>query len=114
MPVPKQLPARARKSSPGSVYTISDSEVDDYAPEGSSSPAPETSKRAVKARPTPSIVKGKGKAKVGGTKRKASESDIEDGPAGLNVERPHNTNYHSIGDVAELQEDLLRWFEEAR
>lgn len=101
-----------RASSPGSVYTVSDSESEPYAPEGSSSPRKAGGKRVVKARSTIQT-KGKDKAKAG-VKRKADESDIEDVPIGLAVARPHSKEYHAVGAVAGLQEELLSWFEGVR
>jgi A/G-specific adenine glycosylase len=100
----------ARQSPPGSVYSVSDSESDDSAPESSSPPPKAAGKRVQKARALPA----KGKARTGSSKRKAGVLDIEDISVGHSSDRRHGPEYHGVRDVAALQEDLLSWFEGVR
>lgn len=105
------LASMARASSPGSVYTVSSDEASDYAPESSHSG------RAAKR---PRISGSKRKLSVKASKpiacaalgAKAETDDIEDSLQ--YVHRPHASGYHAVDRVAELQQDLLNWFERVR
>lgn len=105
-----------KASSPGSAYTVSDSESDDFLPEGSSSPKKSGPKRVNKAKAAASHTR-KAKVERGAVvkgKRKALELDMEDAVSGPIIQRPHPRSYHDVRAVEQLQEDLLAWFESVR
>jgi A/G-specific adenine glycosylase len=111
-----------RASSPVSVYTVSSSDSDDYAP----SDTPPSKKRRIshaKSRTANGVgLKAKqavagatvksGKAEQAGKGGKAAVMDVED--AASCISRPHAAAYHLTGRVQEVQEALLSWFEDVR
>jgi hypothetical protein len=90
----------ARKSSPDSYHTVSDSEASDFVPSPPAKRARLSTARSIKT----------------GQKRKpaagSSIPDIEDAHA--SIHRPHGSDYHSVGDVIAVQGELLSWFEGVR
>lgn len=100
----------ARQSSPGSVYSVSSDEVSDYAPESSQSKSNKPAKRPRLSGPRKTIKSGTGSDRKPGVKTESD--DIED--VGNSIHRPHGISYHDIDNIAEMQQDLLDWFEVVR
>jgi hypothetical protein len=103
-----------RATRPASVYTVSSSDSEDYAPSDSPPPA---KKRRVSSKSAPV---GKRTAKTAGTvtgsraKGKTGEvADIEDVDV-VCIRRPHGEGYHATDKVEGVQEALLSWFEGVR
>ncbi len=84
-----------------SVLTISDSESSDFAPD-KKDVRPSKRRRGSAAKPTKQSL----------VTKDVGNPDIEDASSYIN--RPHGPSYHDVSSVAELQEDLLSWFESVR
>lgn len=103
-----------RAASPASVYTVSSSDSEDYAPSDSPPPA---KKRRVSSKSAPV---GKRMTKTAGNvigsraKGKPGEvADIEDVDV-VCISRPHGEGYHATDKVEGVQGALLSWFEGVR
>lgn len=90
---------------------MSSDEVSDHYSESSQSSSNKPAKRPrlsgprqISAKSKPVDVKRKGP--------KTEVDDIED--ACSHVHRPHGLSYHAVDNVAEMQQDLLDWFEVIR
>lgn len=105
--MPKRIP-----SSPGSVFSVPDSEPESEASDFAPSP-PESKSGATLKRKRPTSSKLSVRAKAVSKPKAVGTGDIEDLP-GPSVSRPHSKGYHDIDEVARLQGDLLTWFEGVR